>query len=114
MVSRVAGMRECYCIFVDKSITRGNKAFALTVKGDSMIGDMIMSGDIVICLSQKEVTSSDIAIVAVDGETATLKRVKCQGDMCILMPSNPKLEPQLVPASQVEILGKVIEVRRRF
>lgn len=100
--------------YVDKAITRGNKAFALNVKGDSMIGDMIMSGDIVICLSQKEVTSSDIAVVAINGETATLKRVKCQGDMCILMPSNPKLEPTLVPSEQVEILGKVIEVRRRF
>lgn len=36
--------------YVDKLIICGNKVFVLIVKGDSMIGDMIMSGDIVICL----------------------------------------------------------------
>jgi len=100
--------------YVPTSVLRGKKAFALKVHGDSMIGDFITEGDIVICISQKEVSPSDIAVVAVDGETATIKRVKCAEDMCMLMPSNPKLQPSLVKASNIEILGKVVEVRRRF
>lgn len=100
--------------FVDSSYIRNKDAFALTVKGDSMIGDHIEGGDVVICISQTEVLPSEIAVVAVDDETATLKRVKFQDHMCILIPSNPKLQPIIVPADQVHILGKVIEVRKRF
>lgn len=100
--------------FVDRSTVRGNDAFALKVKGDSMIGDMIVEGDIVICIVQEEVTANEIAVVSVDGESATLKRVKIQDNMCMLIPSNPKMQPILIPTQQVHILGKVIEVRRRF
>jgi repressor LexA len=100
--------------YIDKSIVRNNEAFALRVKGDSMIGDHITEGDVVICISTKEVHSSDIAVVAVDGDLATLKRVKCQEGICMLIPSNPRLEPTLVPANKVEILGKVVEIRRRL
>lgn len=100
--------------YIDKYIARGKEAFALRINGDSMIGDLITDGDIVICISQKEVASSDIAVVAVNGENATLKRVKCQGSMCMLIPSNPRMEPLLVPSDFVEILGKVVEVRKRF
>ncbi|MFW5433276.1 LexA family transcriptional regulator [Paenibacillus apiarius] len=99
-------------VFVDRSITRGRETFALRVNGDSMIGDHISDGDVVICVSQEEVAPSDIAVVAVESDKATLKRVKCQSDMCMLMPSNPAMQPILISSSQVSILGKVIEVRR--
>ncbi|GIO83530.1 hypothetical protein J25TS5_04620 [Paenibacillus faecis] len=100
--------------FVSKSVTRSGEAFALRVQGDSMIGDNIIEGDIVICLKQAEVSATEIAVVAVDNETATIKRVKCQNDMCLLMPSNPKMQPIIVHSSKVQIIGKVVEVRRRF
>lgn len=100
--------------YIDRSIARGKQAFALKIKGDSMIGDHITDGDIVICVSQKEVHSTDIAVVSVDNELATLKRVKCQDDICMLIPSNPRMEPLLVPSKSVEIIGKVVEIRRRY
>lgn len=100
--------------YVDKSFIRGQQAFALKVQGDSMIGDLITEGDIVICLSQKEINSSEIAVVAINGDVATLKRVKFQDNVCMLIPSNPKMQPILVDSNKVEILGKVVEVRRRF
>ncbi|MCY9512143.1 hypothetical protein M5W68_20165 [Paenibacillus larvae] len=90
------------------------QAFALRVKEDSMIGDNIMNGDIVICIRQKEISSNEIAVVTINNESATLKRVKFQNDMCMLIPSNPQMQPMLENARNVEILGKVIEVRRRF
>ncbi|MCM3747421.1 hypothetical protein M3223_08645 [Paenibacillus pasadenensis] len=100
--------------YVNKSVVRNGEAFALRVKGDSMIGDSILDGDVVICIKQPEVSPTDIAVVAVDGETATIKRVKCMNDMCLLMPSNPKLQPIIVHSSSIQIIGKVVEVRRRF
>lgn len=99
---------------VESETLRGRNAFCLRVKGDSMIGDGIYNGDTVVVVEQHEVTSSDIAVVAVNGEEATLKRVKCEDGMCILMPSNPSMQPQLVPAKKIFILGKVIQSRRNF
>lgn len=99
-------------LYVDKSITRGRETFALRVNGDSMIGDHINDGDVVICVAQEEVSPSDIAVVAVENDKATLKRVKCQNEMCMLVPSNPSMQPILVSYKQVTILGKVVEVRR--
>jgi SOS regulatory protein LexA len=96
------------------SVTRGRPVFALRVKGESMIGDYISEGDIIICVSQKEVSPNDIAVVAVDNETATIKRVKYDGAMCMLIPSNPRMQPSLFDSSRVEIIGKIVEVRRRM
>lgn len=99
---------------VESEILRGRQAFSLRVKGDSMIGDGIYNGDTVIIVEQCEVTSSDIALVQIDGTEATLKRVKCENEMCMLIPSNPTMQPILVPAKEVKILGKVIQARRCF
>lgn len=99
---------------VESETLRGRQSFSLRVKGDSMIGDGIFNGDTVIVVEQNEVTSSDIAVVAVNGYEATLKRVKCEKEMCMLIPSNSLMQPILVPAKEVKILGKVIQARRNF
>lgn len=96
---------------VDPNVLRGKEGFALRVKGDSMIGDRIQDGDIVIVSKQEEVHPHEIAVVAVNGHQATLKRVKRHGNMCMLIPSNPTMEPQLIPAKDVHIIGKVVEVK---
>ncbi|SYX84660.1 S24 family peptidase [Paenibacillus alvei] len=99
-------------IYVDRSITQGRRAFALRVSEESMIGDHITIGDVAVCLVQDEVTANDIAIVAVNEQNATLRRVKYQNDICMLMPSNAAMQPILVASSQIKVLGKVVEVRR--
>ncbi|MCA1029262.1 hypothetical protein LCM23_24945 [Cytobacillus kochii] len=96
---------------VDPNILNGKEGFALKVQGNSMIGDRIQNDDIVIVAKQEEVQPHEIAVVAVNGDHATLKRVKRHGEMCMLIPSNPAMEPQLVPAKDVHILGKVVEVK---
>lgn len=107
---------DCYENFdgftcVDPSVLRGRDGFALRVKGDSMIGDRIHNGDIVVVVVQPEVLPTDIAVVRVNRGETTLKRVKIHGDFCILSPSNPSMEPMLVPAKDVEVIGKVVEVK---
>lgn len=96
---------------VDPNVLRGKEGFALRVKGDSMIGDRIQDGDVVIVAQQEEVHPHEIAVVAINGDHATLKRVKRHGSMCMLIPSNPTMEPQLIPAKDVHIIGKVVEVK---
>jgi SOS-response transcriptional repressor LexA len=43
---------------------------------------------------------------------ATLKRVYVVGDSVRLEPRNPELQPIVVPADQVEIRGKVVQLLR--
>ncbi|PZN00860.1 MAG: LexA family transcriptional regulator [Bacillota bacterium] len=99
---------------VEPELLRGRKGFILRVQGNSMTGDRIYDGDRVVVVVQETVQPHDIAVVAVNGEYATLKRVKFQGDMCILTSSNPEFEPIIVPAKDVHIIGKVVEVRHRI
>lgn len=101
-------------LLLPKNLTRNRTTFALNVKGDSMIGDGIYDGDIVIVAKDVEVYPNDIAVVAVNNEEATIKRVKCEKDMCMLIPSNPNMQPKLEHASNIHIIGKVIESRRNF
>lgn len=97
---------------VEPELLRGRKGFVLRVKGNSMTGDRIYEGDLVLVICQDEVEASEIAVVSVDGDDATLKRVKCQGGVCVLSSSNPEFEPYIFPSSDVHIIGKVVRVIR--
>lgn len=97
---------------VEPEVLRGRKGFVLRVKGDSMIGDRIYDGDLVVVICQEEVEPSEIAVVAVNGDEATLKRVKCHNGVCVLVSSNTEYEPMIYPSSEVHILGKVVRIIR--
>jgi repressor LexA len=62
--------------------------FALRVQGDSMEPDL-RNGDIVIVEKQEFVENGDVAVVRVNGEDVTLKRVKLTNKGLMLIPSNP-------------------------
>lgn len=92
--------------------------FALRVQGDSMEPDL-HHGDIVIIEKQEFVESGDVAVVRVNGEDVTLKRVKLTDKGLMLIPSNPAYDPVYFDSDQiaslpVTIIGKVIELRRRM
>ncbi|KRW90624.1 hypothetical protein SD51_13795 [Alicyclobacillus tengchongensis] len=99
---------------VDKSLVRSYDSFVLTVKGHSMIGDQIYDGDRVVVIRTPHFSAKDICVVAINDEEACLKRVKLQGDQCILSSSNPDIEPMIYPAKDVQVLGVVVEVRHRI
>lgn len=84
--------------------------FALQVKGDSMIGARIYDGDKVIVKVQPEVEDGEIAVVNVDGDNATLKRVKYINGKVLLLSENPNYEPIVIDSDQARVCGKVISV----
>lgn len=89
---------------------REGEVFALQVKGDSMIGARIFDGDKVIVKVQPEVADGEIAVVNVDGEHATLKRVKRINGKVLLLSENPQYEPIVINSENARICGKVISV----
>jgi len=94
--------------------TSDNCDFCLRVKGDSMINARIHDGDIVYVKKQSDVENGEIAVVIIDGEEATLKRVyKINGNV-ILHPENPIYKDMIFSKKdfkQVQIIGKVKYVK---
>ena len=85
--------------------------FGLRVRGESMVAAGILPGDIVVVRRQPAADSGDI-VVALVGEEATVKRLRIRNRRIELHPENPDFEPITPDASQLMIIGKVIEVRR--
>jgi repressor LexA len=85
--------------------------FYLRAKGTSM-EPTIPDGSLVLIREQPEVEPGAIAAVLVNGATeATLKRIKRQGNMIILMPDNPEHEPIVItPDNPVRIIGRAVQV----
>lgn len=99
---------------IETDVLRGRKGFILRVKGDSMSGDGIFDGDLAIIELKNEAEPHEIAVVSIDNEEATLKRVECLHGVCALKPSNPAYEIRMHPAEMIHIYGVVVETRRRF
>lgn len=93
--------------------------FALKIRGHSMEPRM-MEGDVVIVRRQDDVDSGDVAIVLVNGDEATVKRVKKQEDGITLIANNISVyEPHYYSNKEIEklpvrILGKVVELRGKL
>jgi repressor LexA len=85
--------------------------FALRVRGESMAGAGIFPGDIVIVRKQPVAESGEIVVALVEDE-ATVKRIKIRNNRVELHPENPAFEWIVPDPETVQILGKVIEVRR--
>ncbi len=77
------------------------------VSGDSMIGDGIESGDILVIDRSIEPSDGDLAVCCLDGDF-TLKRISLTDGVVRLIPSNESFDPILVtPESQFEVWGVV-------
>ena len=87
-----------------------NELFALRVRGESMIGAGILSGDLIIVRRQSTADSGTVVVALVDDE-ATVKRLRLRRGRVELHPENPAFEP-ILPDREITLLGKVIEVRR--
>lgn len=103
---------------IDAATAAKVEYFALQVKGSSM-EPRIREGDIVIVRKQDDVESGEIAIVMVNGDNATIKRLLKYEDGIRLMPTNPAYEPLYFTNDEilekpVKVIGKVIENRQKY
>ena len=96
----------------------GAEYFGLQIKGDSM-EPKISDGDIVIVRKQPDVDSGEIAVVLVNGDDATVKRVKKSAAGITLISNNPAYDPMFYSNEDIEklpvaILGRVVELRAKI
>jgi repressor LexA len=87
--------------------------FLLEVKGDSMVDAGIHEGDLVAVHSQPDAHDGEIVAALIDGEEATVKRLRRKDGKVILESENPAYQP-MVFTEGVELVGKVVSVLRRY
>ena len=103
---------------ISEDMARQGEFFGLQIKGDSM-EPRITEGDVVIVRKQPDVESGEIAIVLVNGDEATIKKVQKFEGGINLIPSNPSYDVMTFTNEQIEklpvrVLGKVVELRAKF
>lgn len=98
-------------ITIDKKLADPENYFALKILGDSM-QPVLYSDDIVIVHRQPDVESGQVAIVLVDDEEGTIKKVVKYDDYIELVAFNSYYPPRrLDKNNKFKILGKVVEAR---
>jgi len=90
------------------------KHFALEVKGDSMIDAGIHNGDIVVIREQGDANNGDIIVALVEGQEATLKRLRRNGSAIALEAANPAYETRIYRDDQVSVQGKMVGLIRTY
>lgn len=105
---------EDYRTVLEENLPAGDLVY-LQAKGDSMY-PTIPDGAMVLIRIQEEVENGEIAAVTFDlNAHATLKRVKKQNGIIILMPDNSLHEPIVVSADNpVRIIGKAMRFEQEL
>ena len=89
-----------------------DNSFALKVKGDSMIDDGILDGDVVICQRINAAENGQMVVALIDNQYATLKRFYREGRRVRLQPANDNYQPIYPPTLTIQ--GVVRGVIRRY
>lgn len=105
-------------IEISPALSAKGDYFGLLIKGDSMI-PTLYDGDTVIVQRVDDAESGDLVIALVNGHDATCKRLQKYAEGIALIPQNLVYEPMRFTESEIDttpvkILGKVIEMRRKF
>jgi repressor LexA len=95
------------------SLLKAQDNFALEVRGDSMIDEGILDGDLVICRHASEAREGDIIVALIDNLEATLKRISFQiADRVTLIPANAALKPKAYLPHRVQVQGVFVGLLR--
>ncbi len=86
--------------------------FVLRVRGESMVDDSILDGDLVVLQKRQEYRNGERVVALIDGEEATLKEFRRDGKGVWLIPHNPDLSPVCLSPERVMIQGALVGVMR--
>ncbi|MEN5114504.1 transcriptional repressor LexA [Brevundimonas diminuta] len=99
---------------VPESMLGAGEHYLLEIEGDSMIEAGILDGDTVIIKRVENASSGEIVVALVEGEEATLKRLRKKGQSIALEPANSAYETRIFGPDQVEVQGKLVGLLRRY
>ena len=92
---------------VPEAMLGAGEHYMLEIEGDSMIEAGILDGDMVVIKRVDTASSGEIVVALVEGEEATLKRLRKKGGSIALEPANRNYETRIFGPDQVEVQGKL-------
>ena len=95
---------------VASAMARSNDAYALRVRGSSMIEDHICDGDVVIVEPCTTISDGEIAVAMLEDGAVTLKRLFREQGKVRLQPANSTMEPIFV--DRVHVRGRAVAIMR--
>lgn len=103
---------------ISKNMASQGEFFALKIRGKSMLPRMV-EGDVIIVRKQSDVDNGDIAVVLVNGNDATVKKIRKTDSGIELIPLNPSFDVQYYSSADIDelpvtIFGKVVELRGKL
>ena len=101
-------------VALPEDLQNNGEHYGLKVKGDSMIEAGINDGDTVIVKKTSNVDSGQIAVVLIDDQEATLKRVRKKGNTIALEAANKNYGTKIYAANRIKIQGKLVSLYRNF
>ncbi|MFG6178519.1 LexA family protein [Halomonas sp. THAF12] len=90
-------------------VRRPTSTYFVRAEGDSMLGDGIHDGDLLVVDRSLEPLPGRVVIIAVDGEP-TVKRLARRGDDLVLEASNPRFAPIPLAGRECQVWGVVTHV----
>ena len=101
-------------VALPENLQNNGEHYGLKVKGDSMIEAGINDGDTVIVKKTSNVDSGQIAVVLIDDQEATLKRVRKKGNTIALEAANKNYGTKIYASNRIKIQGKLVSLYRNF
>lgn len=101
-------------LFVPETMLGAGEHYCLEIEGDSMIEAGILDGDTVVIKKGATANNGEIVVALVEGEEATLKRLRRKGASIALEPANRNYETRIFGPDQVEVQGKLVGLIRRY
>ncbi|MAJ86174.1 MAG: repressor LexA [Candidatus Pelagibacter sp.] len=101
-------------VVLPSDLQNNGEHFGLKVKGDSMIEAGIHDGDTVIIKKSSTADNGEIAVVLIDDEEATLKRIRKKGKTIALEAANKNYGTKIYASNRIKIQGKLISLYRKF
>lgn len=86
--------------------------FVLRVRGDSMMEDAILDGDLVVLQRRGDYRNGERVVVLIDGEEVTLKELRRDAQGVWLIPHNPDLSPRCYAPDRIQVQGALVGVMR--
>jgi len=98
-------------ITIPEVLKRKKPTFLLRVRGDSMIDEGILDGDLIAVRKSNTANVGQIVVARIDDEV-TVKRLEKQGANAVLQPANDNYQPIILPAEDLAIEGHFVGLIR--
>ncbi len=105
---------ENHRVSVPIEMMRGGEHYALEIEGDSMVDAGILNGDTAIIQKCDTAQNGEIIVALIEGEEATLKRLRRKGERIALEAANSHYETRIFGPDQVRVQGKLVGLLRKY